>query len=136
MKTFLPLLLLALIAPLLSAQDDGETPLTRAMGTLQKSTRALGKVIEDPAKTDEALRLLAAMEEAALVSVQQAAPAPEGLTGRDLLRFQVGYRRACVGLVDAILAAEQACLSEDGSGRKEAYAEILRRKKAGHDTYK
>lgn len=136
LKSLLPLLLLALAMPLVSGQDDDETPLTRAMGVLQGSTRALGKVVEDPAQRDEALRLLGLMEEAALVSAGEAAPAPDGMEGTELALFQVGFRRSCLSLADAILEAEAACISGNAEGLKAAYATILQRKKAGHNQYK
>jgi len=136
LKSLLPLLLLSLAMPLVSGQGDDETPLTRAMGVLQGSTRALGKIVEDPDQHDEALRLLKLMEEAALVSAAQEAPPFDDMEGQELALFQVGFRRSCLSLADAILEAEAACIQGDGEALKAAYAQILRRKKAGHNEYK
>jgi hypothetical protein len=75
------------------------------------------------------------MQAAALIAIAERPTAPEGLVGKELGLFHVGYKRAMLKLLDSIVAMEEATLNEDAEALKSAYSSLAGAKKAGHNKY-
>ncbi len=116
------------------AQD--ETELQKAMQTLKAGQRKLKKLIVDPAANEEAmLEFLSSMEAAALLSLAEAPPQPEGMAGKEAALFRVGYKRQTAVLLEKIFALQDAALRVDAEALAAAYGELGDAKALGHETY-
>lgn len=113
-----------------------DTPLQLAMGVLKKGQRALKKQVGDVVANETSLlATLDKMEAAALVGISAKLPTPDGLAGKDLGLFKVGYKRQMVKLLGHILEIREATLLEDSGAATVAYGALGGDKKAGHQAY-
>ena len=117
--------------------DDEDTPLQEAMQVLKGGQRSVKKLIKDPAANEaELLTTLASMESAILTALAEDAPHPDGMSGKDLALFNVGYKGGMVTLFQHVLALEEAALNQDADALKTAYDELSLQKKSGHEHFR
>ena len=116
--------------------DDHEA-LEEAMETLKAGQRAVKKGMDDPAANEaELMKHLEAMEAATLTAIPLHAEAPEGLAGKDLARWKVGYRAELTKLLTQILAMQDATLAGDAAALKKGYDALVEVKKSGHEDFR
>lgn len=116
--------------------DDHEA-LEEAMETLKAGQRAVKKAMGDPAANEaELMKHLEAMEAATLTAIPLKAEAPDGLAGKDLARWKVGYRAEMVKLLTQILAMQDATLAGDAAALQKGYDALVEVKKTGHEDFR
>lgn len=122
-------------SPAIFADEDA---LHESMEVLQKSQRALKKLIKDPEANGRVLlETLGGMEAATLVALGEPAPAaPEGMEGKEAGLFEVGYKRTLVSLLDTTLKMQEATLEGKADELAAAYKELSELKGMGHEVYR
>ena len=114
-----------------------KTELQKAMQTFKAAQRSLKKLIGDPAANEEALlETLRGMEASAMAALAETPTQPEGLAGKELALFHVGFKLQVAKLLEQILAMQGATLRGDSDALKSGYDELGKVKMHGHETYR
>lgn len=115
-----------------------ENVLQESMAVLQKSQRALKKLISDPgANEGKLLETLGNMEAAVMAALGEPAPdAPKGVEGKAASLFELGYKRTLVSLLDTTLKMQEATLEGEAEALAAAYKELSELKGSGHSNYR
>ena len=117
-----------------AAADDA---IHDAMETLKKGQRSVKKLMADVTANERALvDALRSMEGAVMTSLGATPEAPEGLAGKELEQFQIGYRTQMANLLQHLLAMQAATLKGDADAVAAGYAALVETKKVGHTDYR
>ena len=139
------LVLPLLIAPLAVAWNpppaapvvQEDTALQLAMDTLKNGQRSLKKLIAEPVTNEEAiLKTLVGMEAATITALGETPLAPDGMSGKKLSHFKVGYRHMLAKLLVSLIGMQEATLNADAAALKTGYDELSAGKKSGHKEYR
>ena len=71
-----------------------------------------------------------------MVALSEEPNAPEGMKGKDLELFKVGYRLQMIQFMGSILTMREATLKEDAEALKASYDALSDGKKHGHENYR
>ncbi len=120
-------------APAAAAEEAD--PLHDSMEVMQRSLKALRKLMRDPAKKDEALAAVREMEAAVLVGLANVPEPLEKLEGSALLAHDVEYKRRMAAVYTTLLDMELALDEGDSDALKTLYRALGGQKKEGHQIY-
>jgi hypothetical protein len=121
----------------LDGEDGEESPLDAAMQTLQRSQRALKRLVGDPAANRDALLVgLGEMEAALIVALVEVPHEFEELEEADRALVHVGYRAMIARTLGEVLAMQEATLLGDAASLGAGYARLGELKKAGHASFR
>lgn len=120
-------------APAAKAAD--ENPLHDSMMEMQSSMKALRKLMRDPAKKDDALAAVRAMEDAVLVGMANVPKPKKDLNASDLLKHDVDFKKRMIEVYGNLLDLELALDEGDADKIKNIYRALGGNKKEGHGIY-
>jgi len=115
------------------AGEEEESPLGQAMDGLQSGMRAIGRLLADPDKKDEASSTAREMQNYVLIAMQLEPAAPDGVEAG---RHQLDFRMEMHAVLGELLALELAVREGDAEGAKTRFSTLNGLKKAGHDRFR
>ncbi len=127
------------IATMLSARADEPDPdeslLMQSMEAMGEAYSKLRRQIGESSMNEASLKLVSVMQASALAAIGHVPPKAESLPAQERPKFILGYKRAMVELLAAILDLEEALLDADNGRARKAHKKLGTLKRRGHGKF-
>ena len=114
---------------------DDHSPLGQSMKTIAMGFRALRKQINDPAKKDDSLKLVAKMKDAVKKSETYEPPSAADLPAAEKPAFIADYKKQLEGVAATLDKLSAAISAGDTAAAGKLLGEINQEKRDGHSKF-
>jgi soluble cytochrome b562 len=123
-----------LCAPRVSLAED-KTPLEEKMTAMNKNFKALKKQVDDPAKKDSSIEMIAALKKGAIESKDLDPAKAKDVPAGERAKFIADYKAGMDQMIAAIDKLDKAVRAGDAAGAKAVLEDLTKQKADGHKKF-